>query len=299
VYLARRHEKPGALYWPVGSTLARVSYIAYSDPDPQAEQLKALGATTVKSIDKGSSHGVVASNDSAVVIGFRGTKDPADWLTDATIVRERVANGGIHRGFYNAVAEIYDDVYAEAIRQGAADKAVWITGHSLGGAMAAVFAYRAMSEKQLMADGVITFGQPLAFTTPLAQTMLEKYGGRYIRFVNEWDPVTRLIPTYRHAGVRIHLDRETYTVRRPMLSFELQVGGSVPQNQEEEDLAPMSDEEYEDFLNVVAEEKGRAGIPSAELSIAGIPLFKPHLMGTYIDHLEEIVSEPVPLAAAK
>jgi hypothetical protein len=85
--------------WDAALTLAEISGFTYSEAEQQSEQLRALGATDVRSIVSGSSHGVVASNDKVVVVAFRGTKDPADWLTDANIIGTRVAEGRMHGGF--------------------------------------------------------------------------------------------------------------------------------------------------------------------------------------------------------
>ena len=199
--LAATDFKANKVRWDAALTLAEISNFAYSGDDEQRNQIRALGAKEVRPVVNGSSHGVVASNDEVVVIAFRGTtSDPADWLTDARIVMKRVANGRMHAGFYAATDIIFNGAYDEAVRQGAERKSVWITGHSLGGAMAIAFAYRAANDKKLVPAGIITFGQPLVVTTSLAQELLDTFKSRYARFVNHRDPVTRLIPTFRHAA---------------------------------------------------------------------------------------------------
>jgi hypothetical protein len=85
--LAKPMPSGEAIPWDAALTLAEISSFAYSDPDEQTKQLRGLGASDVRPIVKGSSHGVVASTDKVVVVAFRGTKDAADWLTDAQFIR--------------------------------------------------------------------------------------------------------------------------------------------------------------------------------------------------------------------
>lgn len=282
--------------WDIALTLAEISNVAYSDDDDQKVFIKQLGASEVQPISRGSSHGVVASNDKVVVIAFRGTKDAADWLTDSRIIGHRVADGRMHRGFFGAVDVIFKDIYEEAIRQGAAKKAVWITGHSLGGAMAVVFTYRAVNDKELVPSGVITFGQPLVLSTTLAQFMLDKFEYRYIRFVNNWDPVTRLLPNYRHAGSRIHLSGDNYGIRKPMIAVSAPSNGSariapkVLPFEEDEQLKPMTETEFQDFQNKLKTDRSPPkAAPNGRPVVTGaIPLLSAHSMLTYIDRLKSI-----------
>lgn len=288
-------SKDSDIPWTVAITLAEVSRASYDAPDDQVSEIKKIGATTVKPLVVGLAHGVVASNDKVVVIGFRGTKVPADWLTDATIIGHRTGDGKIHRGFFNVVDAIYKEAFNEAIRQGAKEKTVWITGHSLGGAMAIVFAHRSYTESELDPTAIITFGQPLAFSNSLAQFLLDKFDTRYIRFVNSWDPVPRLLPNYRHAGSRIYMQNGEFAFRKPMLSY------SAPANPEPDaplyhfsenvpELEPMSEDEFQQFQQQLEAEKkpqvvGAVGeVPVGAISI---PWYEAHSMVLYIDRIRE------------
>jgi Lipase (class 3) len=281
--------------WDAALTLAEISGFAYSDAQLQGAQLRALGATDVRPIVNGSSHGVVASNDKVVVVAFRGTKDPVDWLTDANIIGKRVAEGRMHGGFYDATNAIFDRAYDEAVRQGAKHKVVWITGHSLGGAMAMAFAYRAFTDKNLEPAGIITFGQPLTVTTPLAQFMLDTFKSRYMRFVNNRDPVTRLVPAFRHAGARIHLTEDDYTFRQPMIAFSAPADakGDAPVHvlfhEDDPSLEPMTEDEYQSFQKQLSAEHNPPLAPDGRLLMRGsLPLLTPHYIATYIDRLKKI-----------
>ncbi len=294
--LSGSHEIP----WAAALTLAEMSRLAYDDAEQQIERITALGATTVRPIVVGLSHGVVASDDKTVVVAFRGTAEPVDWLTDARIIGHRIADGKIHRGFFQVVDAIYKDAYAEAVKQGAENKTVWITGHSLGGAMALVFGYRALTENELAPGGIITFGQPLAFSPTLAQFLLDKFNTKYVRFVNNFDPVPRLLPNYRHAGSRIYMKSNEYTFRKPMMAFSAPADRE-PNATEESDptftfaedqpeLEPMPEEEFEAFQQQLQTEEellDDAGVSKPVMRAIPNPWYEAHSMLLYIERIRE------------
>lgn len=313
--LADPLSKSVGIPWKVALTLAEISKVTYDDEEDQVSSIKKLGAVTVRPIVVGLSHGVVASDDNAVVIGFRGTKAPADWLTDATIIGRQVSDGKIHRGFYHVVDAIYKEVFDEAVRQGAKSKTVWITGHSLGGAMAVVFAHRGATESELAPEGIITFGQPLAVSSSLAQFFLDTFNTRYIRFVNNWDAVPRLLPNYRHAGSRVYLKEGGFTFRSPVMAVSAPAPGSTPANapagvapsagenplylfdENEPDLQPMTQEEFEAFQQQVQSENiprvAAAGAPPVRVASGAvgmsipIPWLEAHSMLLYIERIKD------------
>lgn len=294
--LSGSHEIP----WAAAFTLAEMSKLAYDDAEQQIERITALGATTVRPIVVGLSHGVVASDDKAVVVAFRGTAEPVDWLTDARIVGHRIADGKIHKGFFQVVDAIYKDAYAEAVKQGAENKSVWITGHSLGGAMALVFGYRALTENELAPGGIITFGQPLAFSPTLAQFLLDKFNTKYVRFVNSFDPVPRLLPNYRHAGSRIYMKSNEYTFRKPVMAFSAPADGDRNATEKDDphfafaedqpELEPMSEEEFEEFQRQLqADRISPDDAEDGKLVVGAIsnPWYEAHSMLLYIERIKE------------
>ena len=89
-----------------------------------------------------------------------------DWLINIDEVAAPTPHGGIHRGFYSAYQSLESQI--SAILAQTRPKYLWVTGHSLGGALALVCAYDLIENKKVALNGVITFGQPMVADKPLA-----------------------------------------------------------------------------------------------------------------------------------
>ena len=164
--------------------------------------------------------GFVAENDQIILIAFRGTQpqEPVDWLSDFEAVHETwgFPVGKVHKGFYEAFRAIWGVPIAgkEILPQrllNRGSRTVWITGHSLGGALAEVCAAHTNFVSHMPVQGVYTFGQPRVGDEAFARAMHEAFGTRIVRFVNDKDIVPR-VPLYgmgfRHYGSQIFFDHE-------------------------------------------------------------------------------------------
>jgi triacylglycerol lipase len=113
---------------------------------------------------------LVAWNDDVTVIAFRGTNlgEGADWIVNLNFVFTNDADRGMfHPGFAGAYAPMKDEV--ELLVGVARPKYLWITGHSLGGALAAICAFE-MTERNIgHVTDVMTFGQPMVGNLQLAE----------------------------------------------------------------------------------------------------------------------------------
>ncbi len=101
--------------------------------------------------------GIIARRNDAVLIAFGGT-DPVIWENLATdFTFKPTKDDDIHSGFlaaFNAVS----DVVAAAIDP--RPKQLFLSGHSLGAALAVLAASFALKEKRVEATAVYTFGMP-------------------------------------------------------------------------------------------------------------------------------------------
>lgn len=180
---------------------------------------------------------VVQSRDGRVVIVcYRGT-EPANivnWLTDIDIEPERVAipfpgsasEFDVHGGFYRNVRATRFEVLATLQRAlegnsirpdgGPVDRpceALYITGHSFGGALAALLGVMAVTEPayEPIAErlrAVYTYGQPIVGSASLAMAADAHpfLGPNVVRYIYGNDVVTRLPP--KPTGNFAHFGRE-------------------------------------------------------------------------------------------
>jgi triacylglycerol lipase len=176
-------------------------------------------------IDNADTQGFVAQNDEVILVAFRGTQPDhaADWLSDleALPVEWEDIKGRAHEGFCQALRVCWRVAASEILPHRMLDpgaRAVWITGHSLGGALAALCAAHAHFIEKIPIQGVYTFGQPRVGNEHLCEAVHAELGSRIFRFINNRDIVPR-VPlfgmTYRHCGTEIFFDHNGQQENRP------------------------------------------------------------------------------------
>ncbi len=155
------------------------------------------------------------------ILAFRGTEPMnfINWLTDADLTQRTFHYGRVHTGFFTNVEAVWSDVhdFIEPAIQGKAPahvdgngsgnghaqalqplEALYITGHSLGAAMAVVAAAKIFTPEyahwQPLVRGVYTFGQPAVGNEQFAQHYQAAFGKMLYRHVYRHDVVPRLPP---------------------------------------------------------------------------------------------------------
>ncbi|HKE86456.1 MAG TPA: lipase family protein [Vicinamibacterales bacterium] len=200
--------------------LGQAAAMAYEDPPACERWAVKQGFTpgTLEFFDAHDTQGFVVENDEAIVVAFRGTqpRHPVDWLSDGRVVQATWAHtvGKVHKGFYEALRAVWGDGQVLPRRLvGRGNRTVWITGHSLGGALAELCAARACFDPAITSvpiQGIYTFGQPRVGDEAFAALLHQKLGARTFRFVNDRDIVPR-VPFfsmgYRHYGNQTFFDK--------------------------------------------------------------------------------------------
>jgi hypothetical protein len=210
--------------------LAAASDLAYFNAPEGPQKFKAELGLDATLFSVGNTQAYVATDDQNIVVAFRGTEAPTsleglkDWLlTDADnylILPEGqigtdFAAAGVgarfHRGFMTALADIWGSVCAavEAELQ-KKERPLWVTGHSLGGALALLAAWRFL-RKTIDVYRVYTFGAPMVGNDTAVKAFDQELEGQVFRFVHGPDIVPRL-PTislvnnaYGHCLREVHV----------------------------------------------------------------------------------------------
>lgn len=157
----------------------------------------------------------IAHSGSVIVISFRGTEDFRDWLTDAGIGFRNTPHGRVHDGFDQALDSVWPAITQTLNQIQLYGQSLWITGHSLGGALAVLTAGRLTLEidqsiyKSI--NGLYTFGQPRVGDRSYVTELDHALKPRYFRFVNDNDIVPRVpdrLSQYQEGGSVMFFDAE-------------------------------------------------------------------------------------------
>ncbi len=228
--------------WPFSEKMAECCSIAYLAPVDATPAFKALGFEQVEPFVQDSMAGYVAFVDDVAVIVFRGTDDNWDWFVNLDSQTTQTDHGPIHRGFQNAYFSLSDQI--TKILDKRKPKLVWITGHSLGGALAVACAFDFCQSSELEIAGLITFGQPMLVGPPLVSFLDEKFYGRYVHFVNGSDIVARVVPSLRHCGSLVWFRSDGIYRSKPKIKM-FGADSSTPLEQTNDvQIPPLSEEEF-------------------------------------------------------
>jgi hypothetical protein len=204
-------EDAGLNDLPTAAALVAACQIAYQPQERGAESFKNELGLNAKLISVDNTQAYVATDDANIVVVFRGSEGPnsidglKDWLlTNAVnflilptgkLADEFVAAGvgaRFHQGFVGAITEIWDPLFAEVEKEfKAADRPVWVTGHSLGGALALLCGWL-LKRKFIPIHRITTFGAPMVGNAIVAEAFKREFPNRIARYVNAPDPVPLL-----------------------------------------------------------------------------------------------------------
>uniref|UniRef100_A0A7E4VYN5 Lipase_3 domain-containing protein n=1 Tax=Panagrellus redivivus TaxID=6233 RepID=A0A7E4VYN5_PANRE len=176
-----------------------------------------------------------APQEKIIVLGFRGSKSSSQieeekrWTKSKTLVKFPFG-GYVNPYFYKAFTNLMKgglDRALQEITKKYRNAALWITGHSLGGSMAALAAGHIVQNNYVKPKDItlVTFGQPRTGDALFAKNMDKT-------IINSWrvnhkhDIVPNIIPVNLHNFVYQHHNREiwynndmkpgqSYTVCRP------------------------------------------------------------------------------------
>ena len=190
--------------------LASMAYLAYDrfEDDEKADELlrtklEGGGFKLIKTFNskETDTQAFLAASDEYAVLAFRGTEmsNRQDLRTDAKAIRVSVLEGRVHGGFIRAYESVAKDV--EESISGLEEIPIYITGHSLGAALATVAAQR-LEHKPKFRNRIAacyTFGSPR-----VGNDQYEKdFKSPIYRMVNATDIVTvvpLLLMGYMHIG---------------------------------------------------------------------------------------------------
>lgn len=191
--------------------LAEASLLAYrAERTVKAEAQNQWGFDRFKFFDVYPTEAFIAADKNVIIVAFRGTEPKSfqDWLSDAQTRLIKGYLGKNHQGFLTAYQRISGELYATLNRFQDNNQTLWLTGHSLGAALATL-AVADLGEMGRTIHGLYTFGQPRVGDQVFAREFDSRYKRKTFRFINNEDIVTRVPPRlmgYEHIGHVVYFD---------------------------------------------------------------------------------------------
>lgn len=180
---------------------ANISAITYDEPKASKSKFKALGYTIVEFFDIDNAQAyLLKGSDGIHVLSFRGTEvsEPSDVLADLKAGKNIEAIGGkIHVGFKGEINKLWPAIEKAVV---GIDR-LYVTGHSLGAAMATIAAGR-MHSKVI---ALITFGSPRVGN----QEYVDCLTFAHFRVQNNCDDVTKVpfkLMGFAHHGTHVYMN---------------------------------------------------------------------------------------------
>jgi len=209
------------------------TYAQFNDPDGSfviPDGYKLVSAFRAKSFTRQwERFGFIIESAQDVVIAFRGTSSTANWISDAIASQVKYkwvkGFGQSHRG----ISDIYNsarDSILSALGSVDAAKALYITGHSLGGALAVLCAPDAAKHSVFRNPLIYTFGAPRVGNPTFAKAFSDQLP-RSCRVYNIFDAVPLLPPQVYKPPRRETTYHYMHVKEAEALQFN---NGSVPAN---------------------------------------------------------------------
>jgi len=143
---------------------------------------------------------LIVSTDSFIILSFRGTKNLKNIASDLDmkLIEFEEGVGLVHRGFYKTIKKLDKKIQKtlESHQRQGADQPLYLTGHSLGGALALLYPF--VHDQQIKFTQITTFGQPKVGDQKLISYLKKRTqakgleNDRYFRLVNASDLVASL-----------------------------------------------------------------------------------------------------------
>ena len=188
--------------------LAEAALLAYADEGFARAQLDRAGLPDFTFFSMSGTQCYVAAGPDFAIAAFRGTQVPKpgadpdrvhqvlDVLKDLRDIFDFFLatwpkGGAVHEGFRDALDIVWTDVNERLLETTAGGRPLWLTGHSLGGALATLAADRLDGVR-----GLYTFGAPCVGD----QAFADHFRVSTWRFVHHRDIMPRLPPFGVYAG---------------------------------------------------------------------------------------------------
>ncbi|MBV9957216.1 MAG: lipase family protein [Acidobacteria bacterium] len=200
--------------------LAEASLLAYGDAGLIDAAFDAAGLSAAgyaaRFFEAGGTQCFVMHDEAAIIVAFRGTQLDDFWAkvidisTDVHFIPVPDGAGGlVHQGFLEGLSFVWEPLRAHLGELLNGERRLWLTGHSLGAALATLAAERLNRETAAVVQGLYTYGSPRVGDSNFKSRFAHKnLAARTFRIVNNSDLIARVPPRilYTHIGTLKFID---------------------------------------------------------------------------------------------
>lgn len=152
----------------------------------------------MKSLDDTEWFGYMIESTDSIIVAFRGTVTDRDWIMDATAYQTPFPYassnnvGAVHHGFLKLYMSCRNHIM-NTLKSRSKRKTLYITGHSLGAALAVLHAFDVSLNLNFKHVSMLSFGGPRV-GDPLFASTYDRNVVNSIRIVNRFDEIPKLPP---------------------------------------------------------------------------------------------------------
>lgn len=180
---------------------ANIAQTTYDNPKTATAKFKALGYKIIQFFDINGAQAYLLTNGTITVLSFRGTEvtEKSDILADLKAGKNLEACGGkVHVGFKEEINKLWPTI-SKVLADNPGN--LYVTGHSLGAAMATI----AASRMQDRVTALITFGSPRVGNAEFVKSLTVDH----YRVQNNCDDVTKvpfMLMGFAHHGTHRYMN---------------------------------------------------------------------------------------------
>ena len=195
------------------ANMAKLAYIKFEESELGLEELdyslRSGWMNLIATFNKNGTQAFLAKNDEFSVLAFRGTETDKweDIRTDLRFIKEKTIDGKVHVGFLEAFNDVKGEIFDTMRENMGKDVPLYITGHSLGAALATVATGELDKEFDNWIAACYTFGSPRVGDGKFEKSIKTPF----YRIVNTTDIVS-LVPFF--LGTFVHVGDERYLSRK-------------------------------------------------------------------------------------
>lgn len=163
------------------------------------------GSTLIESA-KTDTRVFLAEMGDHLILSFKGTsissRQNIATDLDFTMTKPGWSPGRIHQGFANGLEDAWIQIANALARHRPHRKEIWVTGHSLGAALAQLAAYRLKHQLKYEIRAVYTYGTPRVGDEGFVNAYDQSLGERTFPHINADDVVPNVPPAWGSYGYR-------------------------------------------------------------------------------------------------